>query len=142
MTAGLIQEHDLTTVLDMEAGLEHLSRGTARNVDVMLVVVEPYYRALEIGMKAAELSRELGIRRVYGLANKVRTETDRKAIAEMATRHGVEVLAYVPYDPAVGEAEAAGRAVVDVSSASPMVAAVDEMTVRLLALSGRTAGQG
>ena len=46
---GLIAEmsgHGEYTITDMEAGLEHLKRGTARNVDVMLVVAEPYYRSL------------------------------------------------------------------------------------------------
>ncbi len=46
------------TITDMEAGLEHLKRGTARNVDMMLIVAEPYYRSLEAAMRTHELAEE------------------------------------------------------------------------------------
>ena len=62
------------TVTDMEAGLEHLSRGTAEHADVMLIVVEPYFRSLDTGSRAADLARELGIRTIYFVANKVRND--------------------------------------------------------------------
>jgi len=51
-------------VLDMEAGVEHLSRGTTRNTDTLLVVAEPYYKSLETAARVAALGRELGIARV------------------------------------------------------------------------------
>ena len=69
-----IGEH---TITDMEAGLEHLKRGTARHVDMMLVVAEPYYRSLEAAMRTAELADELGIPYVRVVANKVRSEEDQ-----------------------------------------------------------------
>ena len=46
------------TIVDMEAGLEHLSRGTGRHVDALLVVMEPYYKSLETARRCAELGRE------------------------------------------------------------------------------------
>ena len=49
------------TVLDMEASIEHLTRGTVRNVDVLLLVAEPYYRSLETLGRMAPLARELGV---------------------------------------------------------------------------------
>lgn len=49
------------TLLDMEAGLEHLGRGTVEHVDVLLIVVEPYYRALEAGMRIRDLAAQLHI---------------------------------------------------------------------------------
>ena len=52
------------TVLDMEASLEHLTRGTVRNVDVLLVVAEPYYRSPETAGRLVPLARELGLERV------------------------------------------------------------------------------
>ena len=66
------------TVTDMEAGLEHLKRGTAKNVDMMLIVVEPYYRSLEAGMRTFKLATELKIPHLYAVSNKVRTEADRE----------------------------------------------------------------
>jgi CO dehydrogenase nickel-insertion accessory protein CooC1 len=58
------------TVLDMEASIEHLTRGTVRNVDVLLVVTEPYYRSLETTGRVVPLARELGLERVWVVANK------------------------------------------------------------------------
>ena len=80
---GLIVEltgYGKHTVTDMEAGLEHLKRGTAKNVDMMLIVVEPYYRSLEAGMRTFKLATELKIPHLYAVSNKVRTEADREAI--------------------------------------------------------------
>ena len=78
---GLIVEltgYGKHTVTDMEAGLEHLKRGTAKNVDMMLIVVEPYYRSLEAGMRTFKLATELKIPHLYAVSNKVRTEADRE----------------------------------------------------------------
>jgi len=49
------------SILDMEASIEHLTRGTIRNVDVLIVVTEPYYRALETTGRLMPLARELGL---------------------------------------------------------------------------------
>src|ERR671923_2028724 len=67
-------------VADMEAGLEHLSRGTPRHVGTILAVLEPYYRSLETGARVLELARELGIAGTYAVANKIRTGEDREAV--------------------------------------------------------------
>ena len=67
------------TVTDMEAGLEHLKRGTARNVDMMLIVVEPYYRSLEAGMRTFKLARELSIPHLYAVPNKIKNDNDQEA---------------------------------------------------------------
>ena len=76
----------MVTVVDMEAGLEHLSRGTDRHVDTLLVVLEPYFKALETARRCAELGRELGIPRVWGVANKLRgpEALAARAIGELA----------------------------------------------------------
>ncbi|MEP7198470.1 MAG: AAA family ATPase, partial [Chloroflexota bacterium] len=96
------------TVTDMEAGLEHLSRGTTENADVMLVVVEPYFRSLDTGGRAAELAHELGIPKIFFVANKIRNEGERKAAAEVAERKGFELMAAIPYDEKFLEADQLG----------------------------------
>ena len=53
------------TITDMEAGLEHLKRGTVKNVDIMIIVFEPYYRSLEAGMRTFKLAKELNIKHLY-----------------------------------------------------------------------------
>lgn len=114
VVAGLGAERpEDVTVLDMEASIEHLSRGTIRHVDELVVVVEPYYRALETMRRTVPLARELGIPHVWALANKVRSVADGQAIREYCERLGVELLASVPFDDAVTAADQAGRALID-----------------------------
>lgn len=114
-------------VLDMEAGLEHLSRGTERHVQAVVAVMEPYYRALETGRRVAELAGELGVEHVFAVANKVRTEADRAAVAEYCERHDLAILAEVPWDEELLEAERDGKAPIDYDPDSPAVTAVREL---------------
>ena len=115
------------TVTDMEAGLEHLRRGTTRYVDAMLVVAEPYYKSLEVAGRTAELAHELGIQRVYAVANKARDERDVEAVREYFARHNVSLLATVPFDESVTEADRRGMAPMDVGEETPLVAAVKKI---------------
>lgn len=123
---------DLLTVVDMEAGLEHLKRGTAHHVDVMLIVMEPYYRSLETGKRIRSLAAELGIGRIYGVANKVRTSSDQEAIGEFCQRNSLELIASIPYDEAVAEAERAGIAPMDHAPACPALIEIGRLAESLL----------
>src|SRR3954452_13696669 len=78
-------------ILDTEASPEHLSRGTAQYADVMLTVVEPYYKSLETGRRMAVLGKDLGIDRVALVANKVRDERDLAAVREFARANDLEI---------------------------------------------------
>jgi CO dehydrogenase maturation factor len=115
------------TVTDMEAGLEHLRRGTARNVELMLIVVEPYYRSLEAGARTAELARELAIPHICAVANKVRSHEDQAAIESFCAKHGMRLLGRVPLDEAFVEAERAGQAPIDYAPHSPGLEAIREL---------------
>lgn len=100
-------------VLDMEASLEHMRRGTARHVDAMLIVTEPYYRSLETTGRLAALAAEFGIPRVAAVANKVRSDEERQAIGDYCARRGLPLAEVVPFDPEVTRVDNAGRALVD-----------------------------
>jgi CO dehydrogenase maturation factor len=115
------------TVLDMEASIEHLTRGTVRNVDVLLVVTEPYYRSLETMGRIAPLAHELGVPLILGVANKVRTEQDEAAIREYAARRGIEIVGAVPYDESVLAADREGRALIDYALNAPAVLAASAL---------------
>src|SRR5437762_1323876 len=112
------------TVLDLEASIEHLSRGTVRNVDALLVVTEPYYRSLETTGRIVPLARELGLERIWIVANKVRADRDAAAIREYCVRHGFELVGTLPFDERVAEADAIGRALIDLTPDAPAVAAI------------------
>jgi CO dehydrogenase maturation factor len=63
-------------IVDMEAGIEHLTRGTTEAVDAFIVVVEPGQRSIQTANTVKELAKGLGVRKVYVVANKVRGEED------------------------------------------------------------------
>ena len=119
-------------VADMEAGLEHLSRGTPRHVGAMVAVLEPYYRSLETGARVLELARELGVRQAYAVANKLRSQADREAVEDFCQRRGVSLLGHVPHDEAILEADRQGAALLDHSPGAPSVRAIASIGDRLL----------
>ncbi|MBA3762069.1 MAG: AAA family ATPase [Chthoniobacterales bacterium] len=110
LLSGILKEEGVVTVVDMEAGLEHLSRGTDRHVDLLLLVTEPYFKALETARRAAELARELGIPRIAAVANKFRSKEDLAAIRNYAEKHGLELVGEIPYDEEIQRADLAAEA--------------------------------
>jgi CO dehydrogenase maturation factor len=124
---------DDVTVLDMEASIEHLTRGTVRDVEKLLIVTEPYFRSLETLGRTVPLARELGLADLYIIANKVRSERDEEAIREYSARLGVPVLGVVPFDEAIQEADRVNQALIDYVSDSPALDAIDEMVAALSA---------
>ena len=120
-------------VADMEAGLEHLSRGTPRHVDTIVAVLEPYFRSLETGARVLDLTRELGIGRAVAIANKIRTGEDRAAVEAFCRSRGVSLLASVPHDEAIVEADRQGVALLDRQPDAPAVRAIEHIADRLLA---------
>ena len=115
----------------MEAGLEHLKRGTLEHADVLLVVVEPYFKSLEAAGRVAELARNLGVPRVVAVANKVQSARDETAIREFCATKDLQVAAIVPFDDDVAEAERQGRAPLDLAPDAAAVAAVREIVAML-----------
>ena len=109
------------TVMDMEASIEHMSRGTVRHVDALLVVLEPYYRSMETAGRTVPLARDLGIERIYGIANKLRSPQDEEAVRAYCRNHDLQLIAAIPFDENVVEADRTGRAVIDYDATSLIV---------------------
>jgi CO dehydrogenase maturation factor len=130
-------ESDRHVVVDMEAGLEHLSRGTGRHVSRIVAVLEPYYRSMETARNVTTLASELGITDVVVVANKVRDEGDRTAIADFCRVHAMRLVAEVPFDGSFAPIERSGGAPVDAVPDSPAVRAIVELAVTLSDPAGR-----
>ena len=139
---GKVRPDDVT-ILDTEASIEHMTRGTVKTSDAVILVTEPYFRSLETTGRLAPLARELGIPHIWAVANKVRTAADEAAIREYCDRHNIELLAVVPFDTRVTEADNAGVAVLDHAPDGPAVAAVAALATgleqRLASQAGRQA---
>ena len=123
------------TVVDMEAGLEHLSRsgGTLRYVDHLLVVVEPYAKAIETARRTVRLAQELGIARISLLASKVREESELGLLDPVRAEFGVALIGVVPYDDAARLADRAGLPPIEVAPHSALVEAVRRLAESLTA---------
>lgn len=122
---------DVVTIVDMEASPEHLSRGTTRHADVLLLVAEPYYRSLETIRRLAGLAAELPIPRVAVVVNKVRSPAEARAVAEFCARHQFERLAEVAWSDEVVGADRAGIPLLDASPGGATVAAITRLASRL-----------
>ena len=135
---GKVRPDDVT-ILDTEASIEHMTRGTVRTSDAVLLITEPYFRSLETTGRLAPLAQDLGIPHIWAVANKVRTPSDEAAVREYCDRHRIELLAIVPFDERVTEADNAGVAVLDYA---PNSAAVSAATVLAQTLSQRLGQHG
>lgn len=127
---------DRITIADMVAGVEHLSRGTAEDVDLMLVVVEPFYKSLETGRRTKELAEGLGIPEVRVVANKVHDERDEEAIADFCKRHGLTIEATVPFGEGIRRADQDETAPFDAAPQSEGVEAIRRLAKRVAPVTG------
>ncbi len=110
----LVLFKDDALVMDMEAGIEHLGRATAKSVDLMIIVVEPGQRAIDCADTVIRMSKEIGIEKVAIIGNKVNDENDEKFIMEALK--GQEVLGFVPYSEDIRKADRDGVSVLDIAN--------------------------
>ncbi len=131
------------TLVDMEAGLEHLSRsgGTLAHADVLLVVCEPTRKSVLTAARTAALAAELGIPEVLAVGNKARTPQDVEYFSETLAAEGIALAGVLPYDAEVAAADRAGA--VGLSDVAPAVqTALDEVLDALEAVQQRSARAG
>lgn len=145
---GDLAGRGVVTFLDLEASPEHFSRGTARHVDWLLLVAEPYFRSLMTIGRMATLAGELGIPRIGVVGNKLRDSGDEAAVREFARRHDLSLLAEIPWDDAVLDADRDRRPLAEAAPDGPAAGALARLATRLLeearpateGSSGRSAG--
>ncbi|ABR49882.1 Cobyrinic acid a,c-diamide synthase [Alkaliphilus metalliredigens QYMF] len=107
----IVLKREETVIIDMEAGLEHLSRGTAEGIDVFIVVVEPGQRSLETAVNVQKMATDIGVNKVYAIANKVRNQEELKLIKTHLK--DIEILSHIPYNPAISMADLQGASPAD-----------------------------
>ena len=108
----LVLKRGEVVILDMEAGIEHLGRGTAMGVDLMLVVVEPGRRSIETAQRVRQMARRSGIRRFAVVLNKsINPVEDREWIS--AEFGGDDLLAVIPFERRIAQADRLGLSVIE-----------------------------
>lgn len=127
LVTHLLLRKDQTLILDMEAGIEHLGRGTAGSVDAFIIVVEPGLRSLGTAEQIRFMASEIGVPRIYLVANKVRGPQDEAFVAGHAG--GVQLLGSLPF---TAEAVAADQGGVAVFDGAPTLLAAAERIVDAL----------
>lgn len=98
-------------IMDMEAGIEHLGRGTAQAVDVMLAVVEPGQRSIDCALTVERMSREIGVKRCMFVANKVTGKEDEALVRSLLGER--EIAAFLPFQDALRNADRDGKSPYD-----------------------------
>lgn len=127
LVAHLFLERSEVVIMDMEAGVEHLGRGTARGVDRLIVVVEPGRASVETARRIRELAGDLGLKAIAAVANKIRQGRDRDFL--LSALPDFDFLGFIPYDQSLIEADLGGSAPVNASEA--VMAEVKSIVMRL-----------
>lgn len=118
-------------ILDTEASTEHLKVGTAKHVDVLYAVVEPYFKSMESGRRVLALARDLGIEHLALLANKVKPG-ELEVVEQFAAEHDLGLIGHVPFDEVFHHAERAAVAPIDYDPDAPAIVAIGKLARKLV----------
>lgn len=111
--SNLVLHRDDVVILDMEAGLEHLGRGTTEGVDAFVVVIEPGARSVQTYKNVKRLAKDLGVAQVKVVANKVRSQEDEEFVN--AKIPAEDLLGVIHYNTEVMDADRQGKSPYDFS---------------------------
>jgi CO dehydrogenase maturation factor len=111
--SAMVFRKDDVVVMDMEAGLEHLGRGTASMMDQFIVVIEPGGRSVQTYERIKQLARDIGVTKVRVVANKVRDEQDEQFIRARIPEE--DLLGIIHYNTDVIAADRSGKSPYDFS---------------------------
>jgi CO dehydrogenase maturation factor len=111
LVSDLVLHRKDALIMDMEAGIEHLGRATAKGVDTLLVMVEPSQRAIDSARRVARLAGEIGLRDIRFVANKIASLADEQFVRSALS--GQKLAGSIPWSEAIRSAERAGRPVLE-----------------------------
>lgn len=111
----LVVNRDEVVIVDMEAGIEHMTRGTTEAVDAFIVVVEPGQRSLQTANTVKELAKGLGVKKVFVVANKIRGTEDLDFISRQL--QDAVFIGYISFNHEIMEADKEGISPYNIKSA-------------------------
>ena len=107
----LVVQREEVVIIDMEAGLEHLGRGSTGHVDALLIVVEPGQRSINTAKQIKKLGEDLRLKKMMIVGNKITSEEDRKIVEEHL--RDFPVLGHMQFNPKVLQADREGKSPYD-----------------------------
>ncbi|KAF5435723.1 CO dehydrogenase maturation factor [Candidatus Methanophagaceae archaeon] len=121
------------TIIDCEAGLEHLSRRTTRDVDVMLVVLDGTLKSIRTALRLEEIAKEIDVdvKKMMFIANKIAADDEASVIAEIK-RHGIELEEVIPFDSLIQVYDFKGKPIMDLPDDAPSVGRVGKIVARIV----------
>lgn len=128
----LIVDRDEIVVVDMEAGVEHMGRGTASQVDIMIIVADSSRKSLEIAKKLSGFAHQAGINNVFVVGNRVRDPEEKELITDFTEKNGLPLLALIPYDDIIVKADRVGEPPLKYAETSESVKAIQMIGEKLL----------
>ncbi len=128
----LILRTNEVVILDMEAGIEHLARGTARGIDLMIAVVEPNMKAIDTAIRIRKLAMDINVKRVAVIANKISNKEEEKYVKDEVAKAGLELLGLIPYDENVKLADMKRNSLLDYAPKSPAVEAIVQLKDKIV----------
>lgn len=128
MMRHLVLKRDELLILDTEAGVEHLGRKTAEGFDLMLILCEPSMKAVEAANRICALARQIGVKEIYAVGNKITSKEQEKFISENLN---FEVLDFIPFDEEIMKSDLANEPLIDYSSNSEALNIIRELAVKI-----------
>ncbi|MHA1842997.1 MAG: nucleotide-binding protein [Promethearchaeota archaeon] len=128
---NLFVKRDEVVIVDFEAGLEHLGRGTAKGIDVMLVITEPSQKALDLSHKIIDLSKKLGIVNIFLIVNKLIDDFQLEEINKRIDEWNIPLYHSIPSDPEIGKADLKGLSPIDHDPDSPAMQSIKRLYFKL-----------
>lgn len=128
---NLFVKRDEVVIVDFEAGLEHLGRGTAKGIDVMLVITEPSQKSLDLCERIIKLSKKLGIINIYLIANKIIEESQVGIINMEVKGWRAPLFHSIPYDVEIGKADLKAIPPIDYNPESEAVKSLRRLYYKL-----------
>ncbi len=127
----LIVGSDEAFVMDLEAGIENLGRGTSKGMDALIIVVEPSQTSISTVARIQKLARDIGIDSVFAVANKIMNETDQTAIESTLKELDIPLLTVIPFDKTIRQANLKGVAPIDFAPDSVAIMAIQSLISEL-----------
>jgi len=116
LVSHLVVSRSEVVIMDMDAGVENLGRGTAKDVDAFIIVVEPGQRSFQTAQAIRDLAKDLGIKKCYIVGSKTHNDDERQFIIDNLPNF--EVLGFINYHPEVAEADRLGKSVFETAPAA------------------------